>query len=103
MTFPRPSKLWLGILAQLVALAATVGLLSADEARALTEAGGAAIGAAMILVPQLGTLAGLGHSIWVRRRGEPASPSPAGMELPPGEMFLRRRDGRTDHPRFGPD
>jgi hypothetical protein len=102
MTIPRPSKLWLGILAQLVALAATVGLLSADEARALTEAGGAAIGAAMILVPQLGTLAGLGHSIWVRRRGgEQAPPLPGGVELPPGEMFLQRGDAR--HPRFGPD
>lgn len=94
-------KLYAGVAAQLIALAATVGLLSADEARGLISSLDGLTGTLLLLVPQLGTLAGLGHSIWVHHSGQ-TPPAPPGVGLPPGEMFYRPRSG-NDHPRFGPD
>ena len=81
----RDPKLLIGVAANLVAAAATLGFLTQEESSRILEVGSLAVGALVVLATQLGTLMGIVHSIWERWH-----PAPPEDETPPDPPTLNR-------------
>lgn len=87
-------KLWLGVLGQAVAVAAVLGMLSADDAARLRESGSAVFSAVAAIIANVSVVAGILHSLRVKHtqtEDQPATDGGNDSPLPPS------------HPSLGPD
>lgn len=94
----KAPKLWLGVLGQAVAVAAVLGLLSADDAARLRESGSAVFSAVAAIIANVSVVVGILHSLRVKHMQTEDQPATdGGNDSPPPPVR------HSSHPSLGPD